>query len=82
MRATKSCLFVVGGDVLIEWYQHGTYIENYDYIDTALNVLECTGNTAKATDFAIFTVDLKELPTSFYKISKNALVLTSKFYVL
>ena len=39
-------------------------------------------HTAKATDFAIFTVDLIELPTSFYKISKNALALTSKFYIL
>ena len=39
-------------------------------------------HTAKATDVPIFTVDLIELPTSFYKISKNALVLTSKFYIL
>jgi hypothetical protein len=39
-------------------------------------------HTAKATDFPIFTVDLKELPSSFYKINKNALDLTSKFYVL
>ena len=38
-----KCLYDVGGDVLIEWYQHGTYIKNYDYINIALDVLECTG---------------------------------------
>lgn len=43
MRAIKSCLFIVGGDVLIEWYQHGTYIKNYDYFKIARDVLKCTG---------------------------------------
>ena len=38
-----KCLYDLGGDVLIEWYQYGTYIENYDYFDIALDVLECTG---------------------------------------
>jgi hypothetical protein len=33
-----TCLYDVGGDVLIEWYQHGTYIENYDYINIAWDV--------------------------------------------
>ena len=38
-----KCLYDVGGDVLIEWYQHGTYIENYDYFTIAWDVLQCTG---------------------------------------
>ena len=43
MGGSKSCLFVVGGDVFIEWYQHGTYIKNYDYFKIARDVLKCTG---------------------------------------
>ena len=38
-----KCLYDVGGDVLIEWYQHGTYIENYDYFNIAWDVFKCTG---------------------------------------
>jgi hypothetical protein len=38
-----TCLYDVGSDVFIEWYQHGIYIENYDYISIAWNVLECNG---------------------------------------
>jgi hypothetical protein len=38
-----TCLYDVEGDVLIEWYQHGTSIKNYDYIKIALDVLKCTG---------------------------------------
>ena len=38
-----TCLYDLGGDVLIEWYQHGTYIKNYDYIKIAWDALKCTG---------------------------------------
>ena len=38
-----TCLYDVGGDVLIEWYQHGIYIENYDYTGIGWDVFKCTG---------------------------------------
>ena len=43
MIGITKCLYDVGGDVFIEWYQHGIYIKNYDYINIALDVLKCNG---------------------------------------
>jgi hypothetical protein len=43
MRGSKSCLVVVGGDVFIEWYKYGIYINNYDYKKIVWDVLKCKG---------------------------------------
>ena len=46
-----TCLYDLGDVVFIEWYKHGTYIENYDYINIVWHVLKCKGIEQKTLNY-------------------------------